>query len=115
MIAADIMPILQRWADAITAADQALAALQLSAGSQPEAPLPQAIFDLQGLADEWAAERVGTAAEWFDWYRLENDMGARAHEAGWDGDMRTIRTLEDFAALLEEDVRRADEIDGTVH
>lgn len=115
MNAAEIMPILQRWADAITAADAALELVQEATGLEPEAPLPTAVYCLQGLADEWAAERVGTAPDWFDWFRLENLMGERAHEAGWPGAMRHVATLEDFAELLAEDVRRAAEIDGRVH
>lgn len=115
MNAAEIMPILQRWSDAITSSDAALDLLAEATGMEPEAPLPSAVYSLQGLADEWAAERIGTAPDWFDWYRLENLMGERAHEAGWPGAMRNISSLEDFAALLEEELQRADDVDGSLH
>ena len=115
MNAAEIMPILQRWADAITGADAALDLLQEATGMEPEAPLPAAVYSLQGLADEWAAERIGTAPDWFDWYRLENLMGERAHQAGRPGAMRNISSLEDFAALLEEELQCADDVDWSVH
>ena len=105
---AEILPVLQRWAETVTAADEALALLASAVGSEPEAPVPQAMYALQGLADEWAAERIGTSTHWLEWYRLENDMGERGHEAGWEDDMRPIRSLEDFAALLAGDIQRAD-------
>lgn len=104
----EILATLERWAEAVNAAYEALALLAKAAGSNPEAPICTAVFDLMGLADQWAALRIGTGEDWLEWYRIENDMGQRAHEAGWKDDMRPIRNLEDFAALLAEDVRRAD-------
>jgi hypothetical protein len=104
---ADILPILQRWASAINAADKSLAALRHATGLNPEAPLPKAVYALQDIADEWAAERVGTSPDWFSWYRLENKMGQRGHEAGWDDALRPVRNLRSFAALLAEELRRA--------
>lgn len=106
----EIMAVLRRWEDAITGAEAALEALNAATGSNPEAPLPTAIYTLQGLADEWAAASIGTAVDWLEWYRLENDMGERGHEAGFasESSMRPIRTLDDFAKLLADDVARAD-------
>lgn len=103
----EILATLERWAEAVNAADEALDLLGQAVGTQPESPICTAVWDLMGLADQWAAQRIGTSEDWLEWYRIENDMGQRAHEAGWKDDMRPIRNLEDFAALLAEDVRRA--------
>ena len=104
----EIIPILERWAEAITAAEEALELVQQAVGLESEAPLPTAVYALIGLADEWAGERIGAGGGWLEWYRLENDMGTRGHEAGFDGAVKPVRTLDDLAALLAEDVRRAD-------
>lgn len=108
MNAAEIQPILERWAAAITQADKALEPLRLATGMHPESPLSNAVHTLLDLADHWAAECIGVAPDWLEWYRLENKMGARGHEAGWDDDLRVIRTPHDFAELLAEDLRRAE-------
>lgn len=107
--AATILPVLERWAGAITAAEEALDLIQAATGLEPEAPLPQAVYDLQGLADLWAAATLRAGEGWFEWYRLENKMGESALEAGvGDFQDRPIRNLQDFAELLVEDVRLAD-------
>lgn len=46
--------------------------------------------------------------------QLQRDAMKRA-QAGWPGAMRNISNLEDFAALLEEELQRADDVDGSVH
>ncbi len=106
----EIVEVLERWAEAITAADEALDLLLQAVGCDPESPLFTAVHALIGLADEWAGERIGAGGGWLEWYRLENDMGARAREAGFDGVVKPVRTLDDLAALLAEDVRRGDEM-----
>jgi len=104
----DILPILQRWADAVTDAAEALDALrQVTGCCDEEAPIAVSIWSLCGIADHWAAECIGTAPDWMEWFRLENDMGAGGRSAGFDGDLRQIHTLQDFADLLAEDCRRA--------
>lgn len=107
MKAAEIQPILERWAAAVTRADKALEPLRLATGMHPESPLSNAVGELLTLADHWAAECIGVAPDWMDWYRLENKMGARGHEAGWDDDVRKIHTLHDLSELLAEELRRA--------
>lgn len=108
MTPTDILPILQRWAETITAAEEAFEPVSESLGSVPEAPLPTALYALYGLADEWAGTAIGCGTGWIEWYRIENSMGERGHEAGFDGELKPIRTLEDLAELLAEDLRRAD-------
>ncbi|PJK00798.1 hypothetical protein CO641_02170 [Lysobacteraceae bacterium NML91-0213] len=103
-----ILPVLDRWAGAITASDHALDLIQAATGLEPEAPLPQAVYDLQGLADLWAASAVRAGESWFEWYRLENQMGERALRAGVGFEFRPIRTLQDFAELLAAEIRQAD-------
>lgn len=106
---ATILPVLERWAAAISAADEALSSLRAVTGMEPEAPLPQAVYDLMALADGWAATSLRAGLGWFEWYRLENGMGERRLQAGvGDFEIRSIRTLQDFAALLAEEVRLAD-------
>ena len=100
----EIIPILERWAETINAAEEALDLVSAAVGIAPEAPLPTAVYALIGLADQWAGDRIGTGEGWLEWYRLENDMGAAALDAGFDGVLKPVRTLDDLAALLVEDL-----------
>lgn len=113
MKATEILVVLERWAVAVTDAEEALSALrQVTGGCDEDSPMALAVWALLGIADHWAAECIGTAPDWMDWFRLENDMGARGHDAGWEGALRPIRTLQDFADLLAEDLQRGAAVQG---
>jgi len=45
---------------------------------------------------------LGDSDDWLAWYFGENDMGANAYEAGYDGKLRKIKTLEDLYRLIEQ-------------
>ena len=47
------------------------------------------------------AELVGDGYEWLNWYCFDNDMGKKAYEAGWEGDMRPITQAADLLWLIE--------------
>ena len=44
---------------------------------------------------------LGDEGEFMNWYELECDMGKRPLEAGKDGKMKEIKTLEDLLWLIE--------------
>lgn len=107
MTAAVILPHLQRWADVVTDLDSAMDALDEVTGCNPESRLRTAIYAATGLANEWAAAQCNTTRGWIEWYWLENNMGAAGMEAGFDGQLRKIETLEALAAMIAEHTRRA--------
>lgn len=42
---------------------------------------------------------------WLEWYAFENDFGRAGREAGFDT-AKPIKSIEDLADLIEEEVRR---------
>lgn len=77
------------------------------AGMQPEAPIMCAIFDLMDRYSSTLCELMGIEAgemNWLYWYACENHMGKDGKEAGYDGDLRKIKTLDDLAWLVAREL-----------
>lgn len=45
---------------------------------------------------------LGDKAEWLPWYCSENDMGANAMQAGYDGKLRKVKNVRDLLWLIEQ-------------
>lgn len=95
--------ILCTWVAHIQAMDHQRDALEAVVGSYPESPLNDAIGDLQSGYTRAVAKLVGDAAEWLDWFRFDNQMGVAGMEAGPNGKLRPIKTVEDLVWFLETD------------
>jgi hypothetical protein len=95
--------ILCAWVAHIQAMDHQRDALEAVVGSFPESPLNEAIGALQSGYTRAVAKLVGDAAEWLDWYRFDNQMGAAGMEAGPVHKARPIKTVEDLVWCLESD------------
>lgn len=102
--------------ESIIAQKKAFEAVTSAMGLQVESPLNEAFYSLfhaAVIAIEHAAtgeapikDEVGYEG-WLEWFIYENDCGERGHEAGYDGNMKQIRTVDDLLDLMEEGVRRA--------
>ena len=83
-------------------------------GLQPESPLNESfysIFRTACIAVEHAAlGKAPTPDEggegWIDWFVWEADCGERGQEAGYDGNMKPVRTVDDLLDLMEEWLKR---------
>jgi hypothetical protein len=105
--AAEILPILKRWQSAVQGVNKQLGALKAVTFMAPESPLNVAVDGVCILATEWAANRIGLdSTGWLEWFEFENAFGAKNFEAGFDGELKPIGSLEEFADLLAEDVKR---------
>lgn len=40
---------------------------------------------------------------WMSWFILENDYGASALEAGYDGKLKPIKTVDDLLELMDQE------------
>ena len=70
----------------------------------PDCPLYNAIFGLLNVAIMATAEAIGgSAGEWLDWFVHDNDCGRKAYEAGYEGRLKPIRTVEDLLDLIEQE------------
>ena len=47
-----------------------------------------------------------SAQHWIDWFIYENDMGKKGHEAGFDGVLKSIKTVEQLVELIIEGMNR---------
>ncbi len=71
MTPAEKLAALQRWADAITASDAHMAALDKLMGLAPEGCTQTMVQRLQDVVTYATADLVGDMDEWLQWYRFE--------------------------------------------
>ena len=66
--------------------------------------LPDAVWETFSLYSDTLSKLLGDDTEdtWLDWYCYENDMGKKGYDAGYDGELKPITTLEDLADLIIE-------------
>ena len=79
-----------------------LDALRGSINPDPGCPLYNSIFELLNVAIVSTSAATGDNGEWIDWFINENDCGRKAYEAGYEGRLRPIRTVEDLLDLIEQ-------------
>ena len=89
--------------DAHDAIHAQMDALKLALDPNPGCPLYTAVFELIDVAILAAASAIGdSAGEWLDWFVHDNDCGRKAYEAGYNDNIKPIRTVEDLLDLIEE-------------
>lgn len=70
-------------------------------GGNPDNELFEAIYELREVAIDAVADTIGDRFKWLDWYIHENGWGAKGLEAGYDQDLRPVRTLDDLLRLID--------------
>lgn len=86
-------------------------------GLQVESPLNEAfysVFHTAFVAIEHAftgespiKDEVGYEG-WLEWFVYENDCGDRGHDAGYDGNHKPVKTIDDILDLMEDGAKRAE-------
>ena len=71
-------------------------------GLLPEGPLFETVWGLWSQYTQTIAVLISDGGDWLEWYFLENDMGDKGMQAGYDGTMRDIDTLEDLYWLIAQ-------------
>lgn len=100
----EILPILTKWAEVIRDSTEASGELR-SVGFYPEAQILIALNATTAALTASIEVQIGIKSPgWLDWYSIENDMGDRALMAGYDDDLREIRTLGDLAWLVAREL-----------
>jgi len=74
-------------------------------GCHPDGPFQESTWELHGIATSSVALLLGDTLEmsWLEWFIYENNWGADGREAGYDGDVRPIRTFEDLLDLIDKE------------
>ena len=94
---------LTKWQAAIEKADRVFDPIVDAIGLEPDGALFELVTDLQIEMTEITSFAVGDTEQWLDWYWLENDMGNKGMEAGYDGNLKKIRFLDELLELIEQD------------
>lgn len=103
MTAKEILPHLQRWEQIQREAEAVWNKLEAVTGyTDSESPLGRAVWGTFDAYTRTLADLIGDRAEWLEWYHLENQMGARGHEASARPGQkpRPIRNIQDLAKLI---------------
>lgn len=70
-------------------------------GCCAESPLFDGVWDVFELLIETTSALIGDKCEWLAWYINENGSGAKRYEAGFDGQMRRIGSVDDLLWLID--------------
>jgi hypothetical protein len=97
--------MLARWKETRHSIDVVIESIEEVHGSNVESPLFNAIENSFDAYTE-ALDLLLGAGDWLPWYCAENEMGARGHGAGYDGNIKPISNLEDLWCLIVESRKR---------
>lgn len=76
-------------------------ALKSTLNPDPGCALYDSVFKMIDVAVKATASALGDKSEWLDWFVIENDCGRKGYDAGYEGRLKPIRTVEDLLALIE--------------
>jgi len=102
MTPTEMLPHLQRWADAMQAADKMDDDLLEPLGLMPESPLRAGIWSLQDALTATTADLVGDEWQWLSWYYADNGMGRMGLEVEAGGKTFKVKTLDHLAEAIAE-------------
>jgi len=96
----DIKKEMESLVNHVATADAMYKLLRDLFGASPESPFVACLHDMLGGYIALLSKAAGDDTEMIYWFVHENDCGAKGMEAGFDGDMRKIRTVDDLMWLL---------------
>lgn len=94
--------LLRQWDVNHALLDKHWSALAELTGADPDCPLGEAVWDTFSDYTRTLGMLLDHNEDWLFWHWLENRMGDRGHQAGYNGQLREINTLEDLLWLIEE-------------
>lgn len=101
--------MLEAWQDQHTAVCALLDGIEASPiGLDPNGLLFNTVWNLSDHYTFALTKLVGDNGKWLEWFQAENEMGARGREAGYDGALKPVETLDDLYELIAESRKRAE-------
>lgn len=94
-----------RWNELVCDIETALDNLRDTVGLNPEAPLPTAAWALAGGYMDALDVAYGIGG-WLEWWWHECRLGENPMQAGFDGKVRLVATIEDLIGIILEDLAR---------
>jgi hypothetical protein len=77
-----------------------------SIGLDINGPMYDTVWKLFDAYTGTLSVEVGDFCGWLEWHHAENEMGAKAMAAGYDGKLRKVKTLAHLYRLIEESRKR---------
>ena len=102
----EIKAHLYDWATERERIDSILKPFEALSGTLADAPLVDAMDLVFSAYTRTLAELLGDDPGHLDWFWIENDMGKAELDAGYDDDIRPIKSLDDLVWLIEEGNKR---------
>jgi hypothetical protein len=93
---------LQMWESTINESDSVFDPMIEMMGLHPDGALCEIFGRLQSDLTESVSMAVGDTNGWLAWYWLENDMGNKGMEAGYNGNLKKIRFVDELLELIEQ-------------
>ena len=96
----EAMAMLEAWKAQHAAIEAVMRDIERVFGTIPDSRLFEVSWESFDLHTKTLELLLG-ADTWLEWFSADNDMGERGHEAGYDGQLFKIRTLDDLYVLIE--------------
>lgn len=100
------LALLADWRKHHAAVEKMMHGIQSSIGLDPNGPMFDTVWNLFDAYTSTLSVEVGDFDGWLEWFQAENDMGAKAMAAGYDGKLRKVKTLAHLYRLIEESRKR---------
>ncbi|MEN9376000.1 MAG: hypothetical protein RL710_1157 [Pseudomonadota bacterium] len=103
---ASAIELLATWKTNHDAVESMMNDVEKSIGLDIDGPLFFVVWGLFFHYTTAIGELIGDHGEWLPWFINENQMGKKAMDAGYDGKLRKVKTLEHLYGLISESRKR---------
>lgn len=103
-----ILAALRRWQTAMRLCEERMDALAAVVGPVVDAPLGDAVYGLMSSYTEELADSMGFSSGYLMAWWTEHQFGGHPMSIGFYGEpMRSLKTIDDLAAFIAEDLERS--------
>jgi hypothetical protein len=96
------LKLLQNWQQCYDNNEALLKTLIPIFGCIVESTINKQLWNCFDELTDTTEKLLGSDYNWLDWYCWENDMGAKGLDAGYDRNLKPIKTLNDLLDLIEK-------------
>ena len=100
------LALLGDWQAHHAAIEKLMDGIKNSIGLDPNGPMFDTVWKLFDAYTNSLSAEVGDFGGFLEWFAFENDMGAKAMAAGYDGVLTPVQTLDSLFLLIEESRNR---------
>lgn len=93
--------LLTDWQKHHAAVEELMDGIEGTIGLDPNAPMFNTVWKLFDAYTGTLSVEVGDYEGWLEWFYSENEMGAGKKQAGYDGQLIAIESLDDLCRLIE--------------